>query len=340
MYSNSRSPMRQPRSSRGFTLVELLVVITIIGILIALLLPAVQTAREAARRMQCSNNLKQLSLALHAFHQSKGSFPCGGSVSSGNGSGNYAFNWRTSILPFMEQQSLYDDLKEKAVPDFTKTPTPAWLTAFRSAQVRYTVIPGFGCPSDQRAGRLQIADPPAWSPNSNPSAAEKVSVSNYFGSAGPSALNNNCGLCTAPTICPCYNTGSWFSDKDSAAPVGVFLGRMYNVKIEEITDGTSQTLILGEQTLYSDSVYDGVYFGSFAQIAEPWALFRTNWGINNDPSNLPSSQYYGVGLSSQHSGGATVSMADGSSVFLSEAINLMVLGNLGTIAGGEIEVQY
>ncbi|MFM9068057.1 MAG: DUF1559 domain-containing protein [Planctomycetota bacterium] len=86
----------------GFTLVELLVVIAIIGILVALLLPAVQAAREAARRTQCLNNLKQLGLALHNYHDSRRSFPAGASPNV------TAFNWRVAIWPFMEQQSLFD----------------------------------------------------------------------------------------------------------------------------------------------------------------------------------------------------------------------------------------
>ena len=88
-----------PRTSRGFTLVELLVVITIIGILIALLLPAVQAAREAARRAKCSNNLKQIGLALLNYESAHGTFPAGGSHSP---SGWYGFSWMIQIFPYCE----------------------------------------------------------------------------------------------------------------------------------------------------------------------------------------------------------------------------------------------
>lgn len=96
------------RRMRGFTLVELLVVIAIIGILIALLLPAVQAAREAARRTQCSNNLKQMGLALHNYHDTNQAFPHGTTYQ--RGSVRNGINWKTSLLPFLEQTALFNQL--------------------------------------------------------------------------------------------------------------------------------------------------------------------------------------------------------------------------------------
>src|SRR5215212_5128105 len=102
------------RRSRGFTLIELLVVIAIIAILIGLLVPAVQKVREAAARTQCVNNLKQLALALHNYHDAYKTFPYGGSVSTQSGipgaTGVIAYNWRTLILPYMEQEALFNDI--------------------------------------------------------------------------------------------------------------------------------------------------------------------------------------------------------------------------------------
>ncbi len=120
------------RPGAGFTLVELLVVIAIIGILIALLLPAVQAAREAARRMQCTNNLKQIGLAMHTYHDSLRSFPLGSSRASDG------FTWYSFILPYMEQRPLYDVLKPdaRAIPAATAgTPIMTQLGMYR-------------CPSD------------------------------------------------------------------------------------------------------------------------------------------------------------------------------------------------
>ena len=105
------------RIRSGFTLVELLVVIAIIGVLVALLLPAVQTAREAARRMQCTNNLKQIGLAIHSYHDSTGRFPSGflfqapGMANRGDRANRAAgFSWHTLILPQIEQANLYNQL--------------------------------------------------------------------------------------------------------------------------------------------------------------------------------------------------------------------------------------
>ena len=189
----SRPPSAIHRRRTAFTLVELLVVITIIGILIALLLPAVQAAREAARKMQCTNNLKQLALALHNYHGAHGAFPYGGSVDTNlNGrayaAGGGAFNWRTFILPELEQQALYDDIKARVVPDFMKSPSGTWMTQFQSAAVRKTPLPPYGCPSDSLAGRLVLAPPPDWSYNG--SGTDPVSVSNYFGSGGPTSIGD------------------------------------------------------------------------------------------------------------------------------------------------------
>jgi len=138
--------MRYLLRRRGFTLVELLVVIAIIGVLIALLLPAVQQAREAARRMQCQNNLKQLGLSLHNYHDTFGKFPAGryedGNVSSQLG-------WGTMILPFLEQSALFDSIQ--AHGGMTTSSTWDTVADVRDIDAK-VVLEAFLCPSDPGSG--------------------------------------------------------------------------------------------------------------------------------------------------------------------------------------------
>ncbi|MGL4593822.1 MAG: DUF1559 domain-containing protein [Thermoguttaceae bacterium] len=143
----------------AFTLVELLVVIAIIGVLIALLLPAVQAAREAARRMQCSNQVKQISLGLHNYHDINLTFPAGRvAVSNASGAVNDATDiWSTfflSILPFIEQQSLYDQYSftlANCIGDDRAAPA-ANSTEDKNVKVVATSVSTFNCPSDEVAG--------------------------------------------------------------------------------------------------------------------------------------------------------------------------------------------
>ncbi|QDS92442.1 hypothetical protein FF011L_11850 [Roseimaritima multifibrata] len=133
--------MKKHSLKRGFTLVELLVVIAIIGVLVGLLLPAVQAAREAARRMQCSNNLKQLGLALHNYHDTHLTFPGYTQVPGvGGGIGMYSYPAQLKFLPFIEQSPLYDQIRTNS--------REFYLNAGADSTTQGVQVPGFVCPSD------------------------------------------------------------------------------------------------------------------------------------------------------------------------------------------------
>ncbi len=196
---------------RGFTLVELLVVIAIIGVLVGLLLPAVQAAREAARRMSCSNNMKQLGLALHNYHDTHGKFPPG--VIWGPGKAPYTqpyhHTWNVMILPFMEQQPLYDSVN---------LDLPIWGQPIVS-----TPLAALRCPSD--GGRWEISE------------TSDIAVTNYPGTEGyhwhPTGSANG----GAP----------WNSYADPFTKTcdiqGIF-AQTKTRRMSDVTDGLSNTLVI------------------------------------------------------------------------------------------------
>ncbi len=143
-----RNPVKPHRTERGFTLIELLVVIAIIGVLIALLLPAVQAAREAARRSQCTNNLKQIGLAMHNYHSAMNAFPMGVSASNNTVEGSIAWSgWscQALMLPYMEQTAIYNSI------NFDFAPIAGGHFSFNST-ASATMINSLLCPSDPYSG--------------------------------------------------------------------------------------------------------------------------------------------------------------------------------------------
>ncbi len=235
----------RPFRLKAFTLVELLVVIAIIGVLVGLLLPAVQAAREAARRMQCSNNLKQMGLALHNYESTYKTFPAGG-VTPGTCCGTpSAGNWALSILPFIEQTNLYNQynfaLWNDSLPGRAPTAAVRPITDVNGPVVE-SIVATYNCPSDPGAGVLER---PESGEGSNKlyrtSSYRAVSGAGYRGLAWMDS-NQTDAWHTA-------NRGVLFTVEGThlnRIASGYALHGARETRIGGITDGTSNTIVLGE----------------------------------------------------------------------------------------------
>lgn len=332
----------------GFTLVELLVVIAIIGVLVALLLPAVQAARESARRMGCSNNLKNIGLACLNYEQANKHLPItvnrrpsfeergingerlgppGGLLATANGGPGYSGKgWIVDILPHIEQQAMYDGMKPGFKGDWSVHPTfggtgmgQKSLRSYMSQQ-----LPTLTCPSDESA---------------KPSTklywweGVEVATTSYKGCIGDSLLTSVSeppGL-TEPTPFPglgspnCHNT---------AECNGLIYRNTYfkPITLKSVTDGLSNTILAGEGVVSQD-YHSAAYFsdGDWATCGIPLNYFI----IPEDENQIISRWYEARGYKSYHAGGAQFVMGDGSVHYLPENIDSLVYRGLATRNVGE-----
>ncbi len=309
-------------SRRGFTLVELLVVIAIIAMLVTLLLPAVQSAREAARRASCINNLRQVGLGLMNYESSNGEFPFGSDYPFKN-----TKTWAASILPFVEAQAQYDMF------DFTQP-----LTARVNRPARTTPVEIYMCASDPTSGNTPILTKRGDSPGTNPVDSAMLS---YPGSMGPTHPDN-CPFCPDNTpskdnwCCQGCNFGTFgggCKEKDGTF-VGMFGRFEKTVQIKRVTDGLSKTVLCGE-TIPSHYVWNGAFVPNFPVSSMSIPINTMEQDILNLGGHTLILWAITSGFKSYHPGGANFVMGDGSVHFLSESIDHQIYAALGTRAGNE-----
>jgi prepilin-type N-terminal cleavage/methylation domain-containing protein/prepilin-type processing-associated H-X9-DG protein len=328
---------------RGFTLIELLVVIAIIGVLIALLLPAVQKAREAARRTQCRNNLKQLALALHNHHGAKKCFPpgtynwidhLGGMPPQYNGNQSRRC-WMHDTMGYFEENSLY-----QRFDTFMNNGGIAYLFPELG-----TVIPILMCPADATSPKLQTwsGDPFPSPPNIPPS----------LGMAGYSqGFSGNMVACAGDDTFNKFVPNQ--SHLTSAKLNGVFYAAS-RTRFRDITDGTSKTALLSELVLSPDVIDDdirGRYYNSMHGGANFTTKFPPNSSVGDKinwlskqavplaPVLSPCTRCYAfdeyVTARSYHPGGANLAAADGSVHFIPDTIDPLIYKGFGSRNGNEL----
>jgi prepilin-type N-terminal cleavage/methylation domain-containing protein/prepilin-type processing-associated H-X9-DG protein len=357
-------------SRRAFTLVELLVVIAIIGILVALLLPAIQSAREAARRSQCVNNLHQLGVALQNHHTAKNRFPANlNRIWKPNGTqGNRDFaSYLVYLSPYFEETSLHDAIKF-CDPDAAGCVRPGDQT-INGVPIRQFVVASLKCPSDDKNGLVDPTDRVKyWAGLIRPGP---VAVTNYAGSIGSQKMESWKGFKLSTVV---GNGGAkydadddgedWFNQNtkpghacptggaagtnirsdcpDAATVSGVFARSSWAASMKDITDGSSHTIAMGEirprcsefQWIIGWTFSEGLWFATTAPINYP--TDPDQYGATPPPgSDWEQDFNTAMGFKSRHPGGANFLFADGSTTFLRDEIDYTIYQMLGARSDGE-----
>jgi prepilin-type N-terminal cleavage/methylation domain-containing protein/prepilin-type processing-associated H-X9-DG protein len=352
---------------RGFTLIELLVVIAIIGVLVGLLLPAVQKVRDAAARISCANNLKQLALACHNYHDVYGTFPAGNVFRKGPPTGTLYDHyecWGISILPFVEQSNLFN-IWDPNVPN----PIPD-ASSPRMAQVRQTLVKTYNCPADSSAGQGFAP----WTPDSGPNGQNGYGRPLYMPSTYRACAGTTFGGANGFATGQPSDTGGDRNWDDSANTVsgnanlsqsawlmankagwrGVMYGvdlrsNMQPARMGDIIDGTSNSLMLGEyatRTFPGRRTFWAYAYSSYSMsditIAQSRTLIPDFDVCQNTPPTTNGSNQCKRGWGSFHAAGQlNFAFADGSVRSISPNVDMnTVLPSLGSIAGGEVTPNF
>lgn len=337
-FPSARYPSARCASARGFTLVELLVVIAIIGILIALLLPAVQAAREAARRTQCTNNLKQMSLAMLAHHETYGALPTAGWFSLWLGDPNFGFGPEQSggpfyqMLPFMEQRQIFDLGRGATGVDFTNA----------QLLLAATPIAALNCPT--RRSPITYPNTYGYKTAGTP---KFVARSDYAMNVGESSTNDLGG--GPPSRRVAEDPRYWQWPIPGADPNWVFTGVMaprmpvfQPITLAMISDGTTSTYLMGEKAVNPDRYATGTdgsddqcaYVGfdnDIGRITAVWA--RPDLPMPPVPDTPGAGKEYQFG--SAHVGAVNMALCDGSVRPVSYSIDLTTHRYLGNRMDGK-----
>lgn len=322
------SPRRLGRTA--FTLIELLVVIAIIAVLIALLLPAIQQAREAANRSQCANNLKQIGLALHNYVETNTMFPPGCLAGTGTHLAGSGTNWRTFLLPYLDQETLHDQLNFSSTARWANNAGQGGLAGGNEI-LRNLVVSVYKCPSSPLG----------------PFAKGTYEANNDFQTMNHDyvGIEGTHGNDPATSQSP----RAYSANRGWTASDGVFL-TYRNVNLAAVSDGTSKTIAIGEQSNFtwprSQTDVRNNYWGGWAGSEEVCASGvvcsegrRTGMTvIHTFPPNVGGAlppwpaffganrgQHYNTALTSAHPGGVHCLLVDGSTILVSDRIDMSIL---------------